>query len=125
MQLSRIIHSMILHGTLSSFLSLSPIINIGHIALIQLANMKIDNIRRLAIPANRRPMGAGNAYTPASPMTRTRRQEKRPTVQLGRARMKRDGNTLSLSLSLEVFMISQFHFFIVSLFHSLHSFIIS
>ena len=40
----------------------------------------------------RRPVGAGNVYTPApaSPMTRTHRLMKRPTAHQGGARMERD-----------------------------------
>ena len=53
---------MILQGTLSpsrslslslSFSLSSPNMNIGHIAEIQIANVKIYNIHRLAVPADR------------------------------------------------------------------------
>ena len=96
---------MILQGILSALSSLSlslsltlslspsfPIIKLGHVVYIQqiqLANVKIDNIHKLAIPADRRPVGAGKAYT--SPVTRTRRLMKQLTAQHGGARTKRFG----------------------------------
>ena len=93
---------------LSLRLSLSLSLYLSSLSLIlslSTCNVKIYNIHRLAVPADRRPVWAGDAFTTGkSQLQRGRRLIKRPMAQHSGDRMKCNGDSLylfrSLSLSL-------------------------